>query len=80
MLVFILVFFIFISLVTNTLTFSDIKDTFIENIVTFIFVGVIEFWFFTNVASKFIPAPPSILFTSLLNSLKKYLDSRIIDQ
>ena len=74
LLVIFLVFFIFISLKNENLTVSDVSHIFIENIITFIFVGIIEVWFFMNVASKFIPAPPSNIFTSLFASLKKLFE------
>ena len=77
-LVIFLVFFVIILLVTGLLPFSEVLQVFLENIITFLFVGMVEFWFFQNVASKFIPAPPSILFSSLFTSLKKYLNSRIV--
>jgi len=69
-LVIFLVFFVFISVINKNLTMSEVIHIFIENIITFILVGLIEVWFFLNVASKFIPAPPSIIFTSLFESLK----------
>jgi hypothetical protein len=74
LLVVFLIFFIFISLQTGSLTISDVVGVFTENIITFIFVGVIEVWFFMNVAFKYVPAPPSIIFVSLFNSLKSYLN------
>lgn len=45
----------------------------IENIIVFAFVGVVEYLFFVNVAFKYIPTPPSVLITSLLNKFKTSL-------
>jgi len=78
LLVIFLIFFITISIFTETLFLSEIGSILMENLITFIFVGIIEVLFFKFVASKFIPAPPSILFSSLLDSMKAYLKSRII--
>lgn len=77
LLIIFLIFYIFISLKTETLNISDVLGIFTENIFTFIFVGIIEIWFFINVASKYIPAPPSIIFVSLFDSLKTYLSKYV---
>jgi hypothetical protein len=45
-----------------------------ENAIVFIFVGIVEYLFFTRVAMKFIPAPPSLLVTSLVNKFKGSLE------
>lgn len=42
----------------------------LENLITFIFVGLVEFLFFTNIALKFVPAPPSLLISSFINKFK----------
>jgi len=46
----------------------------VENIVVFIFIGIIEFWFFTNVAIKYIPTSPSLMINTMLTTLKKQLN------
>jgi hypothetical protein len=68
-----LLFYIFISINTNTLDWSNVIEVLTENVITFILVGVIEVWFFLNVAFKFVPTPPSIIYVSFVNSLKDYL-------
>ena len=68
-----LLFYIFISINTKILNWSDVIDVLTENVITFILVGAIEFWFFLNVAFKFIPSPPSTIYISFVNSLKDYL-------
>lgn len=42
----------------------------IENFVVFSFVGVVEFLFFTHIASKFVPVPPSFLSTRVITDLQ----------
>jgi uncharacterized protein involved in cysteine biosynthesis len=42
-----------------------------ENIIIFTFVGMIEVFFFLNIALKFIPTKPSLIINSVLNSLKE---------
>lgn len=44
-----------------------------ENIITFIFIGIVEYLFFTQIAFKYIPAPPSTLVNSLINNFKDSL-------
>jgi len=45
-----------------------------ENVITFIFVGIVEFWFFTHYAFKFVPAPPSLLVSSSLDNVKEIIN------
>jgi hypothetical protein len=66
----ILFFFIGISLMNQNLTVSELIEVFTENILTFMFVGIVEVWFFINVAFKFVPAPPSDIFIKLFTALK----------
>jgi len=42
------------------------------NILTFIFIAVVEYLFFTRVALHYVPAPPSLMITSIIDDLKKY--------
>jgi hypothetical protein len=49
----------------------NLSKLFIENIITFIFIGIGEYWFFTTYASKFIPAPPSLLSKSAIDTIKE---------
>jgi hypothetical protein len=55
---------------SKILTLTEIKHVVLENCITFFFVGLVEIMFFINIASKFIPAPPSTIFTSLLSNLQ----------
>jgi hypothetical protein len=52
---------------------TNITKLIIENILTFIFVGAIEYWFFMTYASKFIPAPPSLLMSTAIDTIKTLL-------
>ena len=79
-LVLFLIFFIYYILQTNSITIMAVLGIFMENIITFIFVGAVEFWFFQNVASKFIPVEPSIITKTLFSSLKDYLSTRIMPE
>jgi len=72
-----LIFFIGYTYLTKALSGKEILHIIMENIVTFIFVGMIELWFFLNVASQFAPAPPSLIFVSIFTSIKKILDKII---
>jgi hypothetical protein len=70
--------FLFIFLDIILLYFScnqciPIGQILLENIIIFAFVGTIEFLFFQFVAIKYIPAPPSLLLNSVIDSLKKAL-------
>jgi hypothetical protein len=42
-----------------------------ENIITFMFVGLVEYLFFTQIAFKYIPAPPSTMVSTLVNAFKE---------
>ena len=53
----------------------NITHIILENIVVFIFVGIVEFWFFTNIAIKYIPTSPSLMVNTLIDSLKTELKS-----
>lgn len=54
----------------NIVSFDDFKHILVDNVVTFTFVGIVEVLFFLNIALKFIPAPPSLIFTSFIESMK----------
>jgi hypothetical protein len=47
----------------------------IELLVIFSFVGAIEFWFFTNVAKKFVPVTPDVLIKSFKKSANSVIQS-----
>ncbi len=68
----VLFLFVFIGtlLYSGGISYDIVWHLIIENVITFIFVGIIEFAFFLKIAIKFIPAPPSLIFKSLLSSIK----------
>jgi preprotein translocase subunit Sss1 len=47
-----------------------IQHILFENIIAFAFIGVVEYLFFTRIALKFIPAPPSLLVSSFIDKIK----------
>jgi hypothetical protein len=51
----------------------DITSILKENIVLFIFVGITEYIFFTNIAIKYISTKPSLLVNTMINTLKEQL-------
>ena len=51
----------------------NVTKLLLENCITFIFVGGIEYWFFMTYAFKYIPAPPSTLITTAIDTVKSYL-------
>jgi len=48
----------------------NIKHILAENALTFTFVGIAEYLFFTHIAFKYVPVKPSVFITSFLDSMK----------
>jgi hypothetical protein len=48
-----------------------LKRILLENLVIFALIGVIELWFFTNVASKFVPIAPSHVKSQFIKNVNK---------
>lgn len=67
----IVILFIIFLFMTNSITFYSLSAIIGENIVTFIFVGMIEYLFFTNIALKYIPILPSAIYELLIENIKK---------
>ena len=42
----------------------------------FVCIGIVEYVFFTRVALKFVPAPPSLLVNSLIKKFKETMQSQ----
>lgn len=61
------------SIYFNCGTCIPLWDIIKENIVIFIFIGIVEYMFFTKVASQYVPAPPSLLASSFFESAKRHL-------
>ena len=71
LLIIITILFAISLLVTKSITYTDIKHLLFENIVSFTIIGIIEYLFFTQIAIKFVPSPPS----HIIHSLIKYLQN-----
>ena len=65
-----LVLFTLVLLKTQNLKLGEIGPVVGENLLTFTMVGIVEILFFMNIASKYIPAPPSLIYTSLIDGIK----------
>jgi hypothetical protein len=50
-----------------------LKEILLENTFTFLLVGVLEFVFFTKIASQYIPAPPTLMLKTVIDTLKTNL-------
>ena len=50
-----------------------IKYILIENLLIFLFVGIVEFLFFTQIAFKYIPIQPSMMINTFIDKLKKIM-------
>ena len=73
-----LIFFIISILLIIFVKFScneciNVTKLVSENIITFIFVGIVELWFFQNYAFKFVPAAPSLLISSSFDTVKQLI-------
>ena len=52
---------------------TNVTKLLIENVLTFSIVGAVEYWFFMTYAAKFIPAPPSLLMSTAIDTIKTLL-------
>jgi hypothetical protein len=68
-------FILFKTLLPNNINVSEIV---LENVITFIFVGAIEYWFFTTYAFNFIPMPASLISSSTIDNIKNLLNKPYI--
>lgn len=53
---------------------------FMENIVIFTFIGIVEFVFFTKIAAKYVPVTPDFVATSLLERIKYQVTRSILEK
>jgi len=53
----------------NIVSFEEFKHILVDSVIIFIFISIIKVLFFLNIALKFIPASPSLLFTSFIESM-----------
>lgn len=70
---FIIVALTIIILTKQCNTCIDLKDIIKTNLITFVFIAIVEFVFFYYVASKYIPTKPSLFVKSAIERLKKNL-------
>jgi Na+-transporting methylmalonyl-CoA/oxaloacetate decarboxylase gamma subunit len=66
-------FIILIVAILSSLCGHDVRviELLQKNVVTFIFVGLVEYLFFTQVAFKYIPVLPSVMTTSFVHALQR---------
>ena len=72
----ILVIITSILIILNKLSYNsciNLTKLFTENILTFIFIGYIEYWFFINYILKYNHAEPSLLISSFIKNIKSLL-------
>ena len=75
LLVIILLIFTIYLVSTKQIQMFDIVEILLENIITFLLLGMIEIAFFLNVALKFIPTKPSLIYESFITALKTQMNN-----
>ena len=70
-----ILFIIFKLTLENDLNISEIL---IENGITFVFVGVIEYWFFSTYAFKYVPMPASLISSTTIDNIKHLLQTQYV--
>jgi hypothetical protein len=72
-LVIIFILFLIFSFYYHLINQDNLAKIILENVLTFICIGIIEYLFFTHVAIQFIPVEPSYIAKSFINNMKKKL-------
>lgn len=54
----------------------NLKDILLENLIIFSAIGSIEYLFFTQIAFKYIPVPPSLLIKTVYDTVKQNLTEK----
>jgi hypothetical protein len=67
----IMVTMLFVTLKYSCQTCIPFMEIIKENLIVFAFVGAVEYFFFTKIAMKFIPAPPSLMVRTFVESVQK---------
>jgi preprotein translocase subunit Sss1 len=69
-----LIFVVIVAIIISKAHCGNISivEIFSENIVIFMFIGIVEFLFFTKIIIKYIPAYPSTLSNIFVEQLKEY--------
>ena len=57
-------------ILTKNINYKDIKELILENVISFTIIGIIEYLFFTNIAFKYVPSPPSHIIKNLFTNLQ----------
>ena len=65
------ILFLVFSFYYHLIDQDEFSKLIVENILTFICVGVIEYLFFTQIAIKYIPVEPSYISNSFITNLKQ---------
>ena len=58
----------------------SLKHIFVENLVIFIFIGLVEYMFFMHIAKKYIPVSPAFVSTTVLNRIKYQLGKSMVNE
>ena len=66
-------FFVSLYLLGKSGTLPNMWELVKENVAVFLCVGIVELTFFTQIALHFVPAPPSLILTTLVDAVKKRL-------
>jgi hypothetical protein len=72
----VLVFCVLLTIIGTSLYLGKqvpIKELLVENLIIFLFVGMIEAGFFIAIISHYIPSPPSEISIAAVHSMKKHL-------
>ena len=74
--IFLLLFIFLFTLVINKNknTPEMVKHIFIENVILFTFIGIVEIGFFLMIGKKFIPTPPSSISKTAIDYLKEKIN------
>ena len=70
LLILFVIFFLIYLIVNNLIVIDQILHIFLENFLIFIIICIIEYLFYINIAIKYTPAMPSLMFTSFIENLK----------
>jgi hypothetical protein len=70
LLIFILFLFTIVLLKSDSITIIDVGQIVLENFITFFFVGIVEYLFFSNIALYYVPSLPSNLYSGIISNLQ----------
>ena len=58
----------------------NFREILIDNLIIFAFIGMIEFYFFTKIASKIIPVTPDFVSLTILDRIKYNTTQRVVSR